>query len=113
MGEELELGLFEEDRRVFLGWDQPMLRQTVKWLWERREKLPGMLVVVPTAQSGRRLREGLAEAGGCLAPQVVTPGYFMRAEGAAPEAVELLAWVEVLEGVGDWSVYESRSPSPS
>ena len=35
------------------------------WLWERRNEMPGMLVVVPTAQSGRRLREGLAERGGC------------------------------------------------
>lgn len=110
MGEELELGLFEEDRRVFLGWGRPLLAEVVEWLWERGEKLPGMLVVVPTAQSGRSLREKLAEAGGCLAPQVVTPGYFMRAEGAAPEAVELLAWVEVLEGVDDWSAYEAAFP---
>ena len=106
----MELGLFAEDRRVFLGWDRPLLLGLVEWLWERREEMAGMLVVVPTAQSGRRLREALAEAGGCLAPRVVTPGYFMRAEGTAAEAVELLAWIEVLEGVRDWEQYAAAFP---
>lgn len=69
-----------------------------------------MLVVVPTAQSGRRLREGLAERGGCLAPRVVTPGFFLRSEGAAPDAVELLGWVEVLESVTDWQAYGAAFP---
>ncbi|MDE0826170.1 MAG: PD-(D/E)XK nuclease family protein [Akkermansiaceae bacterium] len=110
MGEELELGLFEEDRRVFLGWQRPLLLELVDWLWERREELPGMVLVVPTAQSGRRLREFLAERGGCLAPRVVTPGYFMRAEGTASEAIELLAWVEVLEGVKDWTRFAAAFP---
>ena len=32
MGEELELGLFEEDRRVFLGWQRPLLLELVDWL---------------------------------------------------------------------------------
>jgi ATP-dependent helicase/nuclease subunit B len=109
--EDMELGLFEEDRRVFLGWGRPVLPLVVEWLWERREELPGMLVVVPTAQSGRRLREALAEAGGCLAPRVVTPGYFMWADGVAPEAVELLAWVEVLEGVRDWENFTAAFPT--
>jgi ATP-dependent helicase/nuclease subunit B len=110
MAEEMELELFQEDRRVFLGWDRPMLSAAVDWLWERRGSLPGMLLVVPTAQSGRRLREALAEEGGCLAPRVVTPGYFARTEGLAPEPVELLAWVEVLEGVSDWELYAAAFP---
>ncbi|BCU77299.1 PD-(D/E)XK nuclease family protein [Luteolibacter sp. LG18] len=98
--------------RDFLGWGQPFLNVLTAWLVERRESLPGMLVVVPTAQSGRRLREALAEAGGGLAPRVVTPGHFLKTEGAAPAAVEQLAWTEVFEGIRDWSPYEAVFPVP-
>ena len=48
--------------RVFLGWDGPFLPRAADWLLERREALPGWLVVVPTSQGGRRLREAMAEA---------------------------------------------------
>jgi len=97
--------------RVFLGWDRPFLGLLTEWLLARKDALPGMLVVVPTAQSGRRLREALAEsAGAILAPKVVTPGYFMRTEDAAPEAIEQLAWVETLEGIQDWESFEAVFP---
>lgn len=101
--------------RVFLGWDQPFLTQAAAWLLERRDELPGMLVVVPTAQSGRRLREALAEAAGALlAPKVVTPGSFLqsRDDDAAADWVERVAWVEVLENVADWQEYEALFPEP-
>ncbi len=100
------------DRRVFLGWDGPLLEAVVTWLWERREEMPSMLVVVPTAQAGRRLREALAEKGGCLAPRVTTPGDLIRTDGAAPTAAEVLAWVEALEGVRDWERFANVFPSP-
>lgn len=85
-------------QRVFLGWDRPFLPLAIDWLWECRAELPGMLVVVPTAQAGRRLREALAERGACLAPRVVTPEEFFRAadESVATEAEERLAWIETL-----------------
>ena len=80
--------------REFLGWERPFLTQAAAWLLERRDELPGMLVVVPTAQSGRRLREALAEAAGALlAPKVVTPGSFLQSrddEAAADWAAENL-----------------------
>ena len=99
--------------RVFLGWDRPFLGLLTEWLLARRTGLPSMLVVVPTAQSGRRLREALAEAAGALlAPKVVTPGFFMLTEGAAPEAIEQLAWVETLESVGDWDNFSAVFPVP-
>jgi len=99
--------------RVFLGWHRPFLGLLTEWLLARREELPGMLVVVPTGQAGRLLREALAKAaGGLLAPKVVTPGHFMGTEDAAPEAVELMAWVEVLESIGDWSPYAAAFPLP-
>ncbi|MCW1885679.1 PD-(D/E)XK nuclease family protein [Luteolibacter flavescens] len=72
-----------------------------------------MLVVVPTAQAGRLLRESLAEAaGGLLAPKVVTPGHFLRTEHAAPESVEQMAWIEVMESVRDWTPYAAAFPLP-
>jgi ATP-dependent helicase/nuclease subunit B len=101
--------------RVFLGWERPFLKRAVEWLLERREQLPGTLVVVPTAESGRRLREALAEAaGGLLSPAFATPGSFMKIEthhlDVAPEWAEHVAWVEVLEGVTDWSAYVGLFP---
>lgn len=91
--------------RQLLDWNRPFGDVLGDWLWERRERLPGMLVIVPTAQSGRRLRQDLAERGGALAPRVQTPAFFMRGQGCAPDSVELLAWLEVLEGIRDWSEF--------
>ena len=94
----------------FLGSDSLFAPAVVDWLWERKVDLPGILVVVPTAQSGRLLREGLANKGGALAPRVVTTGYFLHIGEGAPEAVEVLAWVEILEGIEDWTPYEAAFP---
>ncbi|MEO5915176.1 MAG: PD-(D/E)XK nuclease family protein [Luteolibacter sp.] len=99
--------------RVFLGWDRPFSTLAVSWLLERRGELPGMLLVVPTAQSGRRLREALAEAAGAvLSPKVVTPGSFLKSrdDEAAADWIEHVAWTEVLEGVTKWSDYEALFP---
>lgn len=99
--------------RVFVGWERPFLGLAVDWLWSRREEMARMLVVVPTAQSGRRLRHSLAERGACLAPKVVTPGCFLRSaddERVASDALELVAWVEVLESIADWDLYQSVFP---
>ena len=101
--------------RMFLGWDRPFLTRAVAWLLERREDLPGMMVVVPTAQSGRRLREALADtAGAVLSPRVVTPGSFLKSRDAeaAADWIERLAWLEVLENVKDWAAYEALFPEP-
>ena len=109
-----ELGLFREDRRVFLGWDRPVLEALAERLLTSPAALAETLVVVPTAESGRALRERLAVGGGCLAPVVVTPGGLLgritSVAGVASEALETLAWVEVLEGVGDWSPFEAVFP---
>lgn len=94
---ELDFGV--QAKREFLGWDTPLLGLLVDWLLERRENLPNMVVVVPTSQSGRRLREALARSGGVLAPRVVTPGVFSRRAEVGRRVVELTAWVEVLRKV--------------
>lgn len=101
--------------RVFLGWDRPFLIGAVAWLLARREELPGLLVVVPTAESGRRMREALAEAAGALlSPQFITPGGLLNravpAAAVAPDWAEQVAWVEVLEGVGEWAAYAGLFP---
>jgi ATP-dependent helicase/nuclease subunit B len=101
--------------REFLGWDRPFIERVAEWLMARQEALPNMLVVVPTAESGRRLREALAEAAGALlSPTLGTPGSFLRiansAEAVAPEWAERVAWVEVLEGVANWSDYQGLFP---
>ena len=95
-----------------LDWTRPFNDVFGDWLWERRDRLPGMLVIVPTAQSGRRLRQGLAERGGALAPRVRTSGFFLQCGEGAPESVEILAWVEVLEDISDWSAFSEAFPNP-
>ncbi|WP_367874716.1 PD-(D/E)XK nuclease family protein [Luteolibacter sp. Populi] len=93
--------------RVFLGWERPLLPLLSAWLLERREELAGMLVVVPTAQAGRLLRESLAEAAGALiAPRVVTPEHFFRPAalyGIASRLEARFAWIDVLRGMPEGS----------
>jgi ATP-dependent helicase/nuclease subunit B len=70
-------------RRVFLGWDGPLLARTVAWLasgWDGASALDlrSSLLVVSTRQSGRRLRAALASHAAArgravLAPRVVLP----------------------------------------
>jgi ATP-dependent helicase/nuclease subunit B len=98
--------------REFLGWDRPFLEPLIEWLMERRDQMPGFLVVLPTAQAGRRLREALAEQGAGLAPRVVTPGHLLATDDAAPAFIEHLAWVEAFESIDDWSPYEAAFPIP-
>lgn len=97
-------------QREFLGWDAPFLGRAVDRLWARRHELPATLVVVPTAQAGRRLRQALAERGGCLGPRVTTPGRLLAAAVAAPDAAEVAAWMGVLEGVDDWDRLAAAFP---
>lgn len=98
-------------RRHFLPWDRPLPAQAAAWLareWNGAGPLDlsGLLVIVPTRQSGRRLREALAEhaaahGSAVLAPRVVLPEDLLTPAGdlAANVASRLeaqLAWAEVL-----------------
>jgi len=96
--------------RHFLGWDRPLLTQVVDHLvdgWDGGVlDLSDRLIVVPTRQSGRRLREALAErAAGREAavfpPRVLTPEAFLtvlRPDGlpVATPTESLLMWAAVL-----------------
>lgn len=113
--------------RSFLAWDRPLLAQAVTWLtgeWkgEGPLDLATTMIVVPTRQSGRRLREALAEqAGGrgqaVFPPRVVTPDALIAhglAEGVATRLESLLAWTEVVRGIelGDFrEVFPVDPPS--
>jgi ATP-dependent helicase/nuclease subunit B len=103
-------------QRFFLGWDRPFLVPATDWLLERKNTLPDLLVVVPTSQSGRRLREALAErAGGALlSPRIVTPGSFLQTSDptVATHWMEFVAWLEILEETDEWSAYQELLPIP-
>jgi hypothetical protein len=99
-------------RRHFLPWDRPLPAAAVAWLvggWsgEGPLDLANWLVVVPTRQAGRRLREALAahaaERGQAVfPPHVATPDGLIAPElpaGAATRLESLLAWAEVLRGI--------------
>ena len=92
----------------FLPWDRPLLPQAVAWLagdWRGGAPLDlaRTLVLVPTRQAGRRLREALAahaaERGQAVFPPgVLTPEALLStaaAEDVAPRLTALVAWAEV------------------
>ena len=96
-------------RRHFLPWDQPLLPQAVRFLagdWSGGKPLDlsRLVVVVPTKQAGRRLREALAAFAAereqaVFPPRVLTPDRLLLEGqvGAVASPLEsLLAWAEVL-----------------
>lgn len=98
-----------------LPWDRPLPTQAAEWLargWDGTGPLDlgGVLVIVPTRQSGRRLREALAEhaaarGSAVLAPRVILPEDLLDSPVGAPAVAvasrleSQLAWVEVLRTV--------------
>ena len=93
----------------FLDWSQPLLPALTQWLLEpatgpAAPDLSSLVLVVPTAESGRRLRASLAQASGTrglLPPHIVTPEvlitWSLPPEASAAGRGELLAaWAAVL-----------------
>lgn len=104
-------------QRIYLGYSAPFLQRLTSYLLEDTEGLTESLVVVPTSQSGRILRENLAaEAGALLAPTVTTPGALLHLEESniAPRWLEKIAWMDVLENLkqSDWENYSGLFPTP-
>lgn len=110
------------DRRHFLSWRRPLLPQAVDflagdWRGDGPLDLSRLLVIVPTRQAGRRLREALADFAvrhgqGVFAPRVLTPeGLLGTANDAAVASRldSLLAWVAVLR---DLAMEEFREVFP-
>lgn len=95
--------------RKFLGWDRPVVINIRDELMP--EKIDGpvdlesTLIVVPTQQAGRRLREELArfcaeKKSAMLSPNVVQPVHFLRSDHPripiAGQAVVMALWSRVL-----------------
>ena len=98
--------------RAFLNPARPLLPELADQLLPGRIQGPldlgGTLLVAPTRQAGRRLREFLAREvrarGGTavLSMRVVTPNHFLLPEDGAPMAAAfdvLQVWAEVLSGI--------------
>ncbi|MFK7911320.1 MAG: PD-(D/E)XK nuclease family protein [Akkermansiaceae bacterium] len=86
--------------RVFLGWDKPLVHAVRDWLLSDAEALAETLVIVPTSNSGRRLRLLLsAEGGGVLSPHVLPPSRLFEVEGAATHTQQLWAWVRAVQSI--------------
>lgn len=93
--------------RGVLGWEKPAAEAVAERLLEigRQDALAlsRCAVVVPTKESGRRLRAFLAERSdsqALLSPRVMLPGQLVEAagDGVADEVAELAAWTTVLMG---------------
>ena len=95
--------------RHFLGWDVPVTTKVQQFLLPSQISGPvdleSQLVVVPTRQAGRRLREALAvycaeQSTALLSPQVVTPTFFLHPEHKSAKVAnqtEVTAvWINVL-----------------
>ncbi len=96
-------------RRVFWGWDKPVIDRAIALLtenWRQGElDLGDTLIIVPTAEAGRRLKEALARAtamrgGAVSAPHVWAPERALLTQAdreiAASESQALLAWTKVM-----------------
>jgi ATP-dependent helicase/nuclease subunit B len=104
-------------KRIYLGYSVPFLGSLTTYLLQDPQSLTESLVIVPTSQSGRILRENLAaEAGALLAPTVTTPGALLHLEDSniAPRWLEKIAWMDVLENLNqsDWENYSGLFPTP-
>ncbi|HNQ87701.1 MAG TPA: PD-(D/E)XK nuclease family protein [Verrucomicrobiota bacterium] len=101
---------------VFLGWDRPWALLFADWLAQAPDRLRRRLVVVPTRESGRRLRECLLKlsqdrgAAALLGPRLATPNDFFRPETPIPNAIRWAGWVHVLRNTRDAAV-ETLFPS--
>ncbi|MBT8044095.1 MAG: PD-(D/E)XK nuclease family protein, partial [Verrucomicrobiae bacterium] len=81
--------------------DKPLLGSVTQWLLAdfNQGHLANTLVVVPTSNSGRRLRLELSKNGGVLSPHVITPNQLFEVDGVATRHESLWAWVDVIRGI--------------
>ena len=95
--------------RHFLGWDAPVTAKVREFLLLPQVSGPvdlgKYLIVVPTAQAGRRLRQALAlhcaeQNTALLSPRVVTPSFFLHpdeeAANVANQTEVAAVWADVL-----------------
>jgi len=108
-------------KRVFLGWDGPLLVRAARWLvGEFGSDLLGVVVALPGARSGRILGELLArEVGAGLRPPTVrTAGALsdelLEVEGvAASRVVRTLAWEQALRSLSERELVQLVARPPA
>ncbi len=110
-----------ELQRTYFSWDQPLLTTCVEWLLADTAKdvadLRGHLLLLPTRQAGRRLREALAwemhrRQGALFPPMTATPWHLVQPdEDAAPELVCLWHWERTL-AKADLAKLKTLFPNP-
>ncbi|MFP3899002.1 MAG: PD-(D/E)XK nuclease family protein [Dehalococcoidia bacterium] len=96
-------------QRHFLGWDAPVTTRVQQFLLPSQLSGPvdleNQLVVVPTRQADRRLREALAlycadQNTALLSPRVVTPAFFLQSDQqsarVANQTEVTAVWIDVL-----------------
>ncbi len=100
-------------KRYFLGWDEPIVLKVAHWLSARClsssiADFTDTLIVVPTLQAGRRLREVLAlrihqQKAVALDVAIVTPHYFFATAKpdlqVANPALTMAVWASILKNV--------------
>lgn len=98
-------------KTIFWGWDSPLIQKAVEWLSRDQPKaraldLSDTLIVVPTAESSRRLREALAAEAAKRDSAVMAPFVWHPEQCLLPEedrrrtasaTQTLLAWICVLQ----------------
>lgn len=103
-------------KRVFLGYSTPVLPSIVNHLLLEKDSLAQSLVIVPTTQSGRLLRESLAAATtALLAPRVSTPGALLKVNHPRlpPKWIEKIAWSQSIENLTSTNAKTLRGLFPS
>ncbi|MCX5998343.1 MAG: hypothetical protein NTU41_01795, partial [Chloroflexi bacterium] len=107
----------------FLGWDAPATVKITEFLLPQQLSDPvdlaKDLIVVPTRQAGRRLREALAllcasRETALFPPRVVTPTFFLYPEGASANVASPMeataVWADILTKA-DLRQYEGLFPA--
>ncbi|NBB78652.1 MAG: hypothetical protein GVY36_04305 [Verrucomicrobia bacterium] len=112
-------------RKLSLDWSQPLLpavtERLLGYATGELVDLSALIAIVPTRQSGRRLRESLALAvratdQGLLPPNILTPdtllSRLLKNTNTASEASMTAAWIDVLNGI-DPQQFEALFPPGS
>ena len=105
-----------DPRRVFLGWDRPLLAAAADHLVERfGDDLHDVVLALPGRRAGRRLEELLAVRGVRRPAEVTTAGYLTDRllsidVPRADRTERTLAWAHVLRHAPDLSALLSRCP---
>ena len=106
---------------VFLDWQRPLCEAAADFLtkgWSGGTlDLTGVLVLVPTRQSGRRLRETLAsvvskDGGAVVPPLVTTPDALVAPGGLSGEPVQVAGAAETLKAWGVQVTFSLAPPPP-